>query len=55
VLFRSTHKHTFDLRSGRCLEEPHVSVPAYAVRIVGGVVLVGPRKGVVTPSRGAPA
>ncbi len=50
-----THKHTFDLRSGRCLEDPHVSVPAYAVRIVDGMVLVGPRKGAVTPSRGAPA
>lgn len=38
------HKHSFDLRSGRCLEDDHVSVPAYAVRIDDGVVLVGPRK-----------
>jgi len=50
-----THQHAFDLRSGRCLEDPHVSVPAYAVRVVDGVVLVGQRKEVVTPTRGARA
>jgi nitrite reductase (NADH) small subunit len=38
------HKHAFDLRSGRCLEDQHVSVPAYDVRVVDGVVLVGHRK-----------
>jgi nitrite reductase (NADH) small subunit len=38
------HKHAFDLRSGRCLDDRHVSVPAYDVRVVEGVVLVGPRK-----------
>lgn len=37
------HKHAFDLRTGRCLEDPHVSVPVYSVRVVEGVVLVGPR------------
>jgi nitrite reductase (NADH) small subunit len=41
------HKHTFDLRTGRCLEDAHVSVPAYDVRVDDGVVLVGPRKVVV--------
>lgn len=38
------HKHAFDLRSGRCLEDDHVSIPAYDVRVVEGVVLVGQRK-----------
>jgi nitrite reductase (NADH) small subunit len=38
------HKHAFDLRSGRCLEDDHVAIPAYGVRIVEGVVLVGHRK-----------
>lgn len=46
------HKHAFDLRSGRCLDDAHVTIPAYAVRVVDGVVLVGQRKEVVTPSRG---
>jgi nitrite reductase (NADH) small subunit len=39
-----SHKHAFDLRSGRCLDDHHVSIPAYDVRIVEGVVLVGHRK-----------
>jgi nitrite reductase (NADH) small subunit len=39
-----SHKHAFDLRSGRCLDDDHVSIPAYDVRIVEGVVLVGHRK-----------
>lgn len=39
-----SHKHGFDLRSGRCLDDEHVSVPAYEVRIVEGVVLVGHRR-----------
>lgn len=38
------HKHAFDLRSGRCLEDDHVSIPAYDVRIVEGVVMIGHRK-----------
>ncbi len=38
------HRHAFDLRTGVCLEDPHVSVPAYGVRIEDGVVLVGPRR-----------
>lgn len=48
------HKHAFDLRSGRCLEDEHVSIPAYDVRVVEGVVTVGGRKDVRTPS-GTPA
>jgi len=37
------HRHPFDLRTGRCLDNDTVSVPSYSVRIVEGVVLVGPR------------
>jgi nitrite reductase (NADH) small subunit len=37
------HRHAFDLRSGRCLDDAHVSVPAYAVKVVEGVVMVGSR------------
>ena len=39
------HRHVFDLRTGRCLDDDHVSVPAYEVRVVEGVVLVGGRAG----------
>jgi len=39
-----THRHAFDLRTGRCLDDAHVSVPAYAVKVEDGVVLVGGRK-----------
>ena len=38
------HKHAFDLRSGRCLEDAHVSVPSYAVKVVDGVVMIGHRR-----------
>lgn len=38
------HKHAFDLRNGRCLDDAHVTVPAYDVKIVDGVVMVGHRK-----------
>ena len=35
------HKHTFDLRTGRCLEVDSSRVPAYDVKVEDGVVLVG--------------
>ncbi|MFS3126906.1 nitrite reductase small subunit NirD [Nocardioides sp. Bht2] len=38
------HKHGFDLRSGECLDDRGVKVPVYAVRIVDGIVEVGPRE-----------
>lgn len=38
------HRHAFDLRTGRCLEEASVQVPAYDVKVVDGVVNVGHRK-----------
>jgi nitrite reductase (NADH) small subunit len=40
------HRHRFDLRTGECLDDPHVSVAVYEVDVVDGVVLVGPRKDV---------
>lgn len=36
-------RRAFDLRSGECLDDPGVSVPAYAVKVVAGIVHVGPR------------
>lgn len=39
-----SHGHAFDLRTGRCLDDEHVAVAAYEVRIVEGVVTVGPRR-----------
>ena len=38
------HRHAFDLRSGQCLDDGSVSVPAYEVKVVDGMVLVGHRK-----------
>jgi nitrite reductase (NADH) small subunit len=37
------HKHPFDLRTGRCLDDESVKVPAYDVRVEDGIVMVGPR------------
>ncbi len=39
-----SHRHAFDLRTGRCLEDAGVGVPVYDVRVVEGVVLVGHRR-----------
>ena len=36
-------RQAFDLRTGVCLDDPSVSVPSYAVRVVDGIVQVGPR------------
>lgn len=38
------HRHAFDLRTGRCLDDTHAAVPAYDVKVVEGVVLIGHRK-----------
>ena len=38
------HKQAFDLRTGRCLDEEGVSVASYEVRVVEGVILIGPRR-----------
>lgn len=35
------YKQCFDLRTGRCLDDPSVRVPTYPVRVVDGRVLVG--------------
>jgi nitrite reductase (NADH) small subunit len=39
------HKQAFDLRTGQCLDDAAVRVPAYDVRVEEGTVLVGPRNG----------
>ena len=39
------HRQGFDLRTGRCLEDLAVSVPAYEVKVEGGVVHIGRRRG----------
>jgi nitrite reductase (NADH) small subunit len=41
----TTARQAFDLRTGRCLDDATVSVPSYAVRVVDGMVHVGPRTG----------
>lgn len=38
-----TRRHAFDLRTGRCLDDASVHVATYQVRIVDGIVQVGPR------------
>ena len=38
------HKHAFDLRTGRCLDDEHATVPAYDVAVEDGMVLVGRRR-----------
>ena len=39
-----THRHPFDLRTGRCLDDRQVRVPAYATKVENGIVFVGARK-----------
>jgi nitrite reductase (NADH) small subunit len=39
------HKQAYDLRTGACLDDASVAVATYGVRVVDGVVQVGPRKG----------
>ena len=38
------HRHGFDLRTGQCLDDPHVAIPVYEVRVADGLVHVGHRK-----------
>lgn len=37
------HKHVFDLRTGRCLDDPGVVLRTYPVRLRDGLVEVGGR------------
>lgn len=37
------HKQAFDLRTGLCLDDPSVHVPSYQVKVLDGVIRVGPR------------
>lgn len=36
------YKQVFELATGRCLDDPSVSVPTYPVRVVDGIVEIGP-------------
>jgi nitrite reductase (NADH) small subunit len=39
------HKQAFELRTGQCLDDAAVRIPAFDVKLVHGHVLVGRRKG----------
>ena len=41
VVSSPMYKQAFDLRTGRCLDDPTVAVPSYDVSVVDGVVLIG--------------
>ena len=41
VVSSPMYKQAFDLRTGQCLDDPSVVVPAYDVSVVDGQVLVG--------------
>jgi nitrite reductase (NADH) small subunit len=41
VVSSPMYKQAFDLRTGQCLDDDGVRVPAYAVSVVDGVVHVG--------------
>jgi nitrite reductase (NADH) small subunit len=41
VVASPMHKQHFELRTGRCVEDPSVSVRVYPVRVADGVLLVG--------------
>lgn len=45
VVASPSSRRAFDLRNGACLDDASVSVPAYAVKVVDGVVHVGARRG----------
>ena len=43
------HRHAFDLRTGRCLDDATHRVPVYDVLVRHGTVLVGGRKDAADP------
>ena len=42
VVASPMHKQAYDLRTGQCLDDADVRVPSYDVRVVDGIVHVGP-------------
>ena len=44
VVSSPMYKQAFDLRTGRCLDDPRLRVPTYDVAVVDGRVLVGDRR-----------
>lgn len=45
VVSSPMYKQAFDLRTGRCLDDPSVAVATYDVAVVDDHVLVGSRRG----------
>ena len=45
VVASPMHKQAYDLRTGQCLDDADVRVPTYDVRVVDGIVHVGPPQG----------
>jgi nitrite reductase (NADH) small subunit len=45
-----THRQAFDLRTGLCLDDPSVHVSTYQVKVVDGIVHVGPKTAPGGPS-----
>ena len=41
IVVSPLHKQAFDLRTGRCLDDPDVALDTYTVDVVDGVVHVG--------------
>lgn len=44
VVFSPLHKQAYDLRTGRCLDDPSTAVPVYEVRVRAGQIEVGARR-----------
>ena len=42
VVASPMHKQAYDLRTGQCLDDADVRVPSYDVRVVDGIIHVGP-------------
>jgi nitrite reductase (NADH) small subunit len=49
-VFSSHGRRGFDLRTGQCLDDPSVHVSTYQVKVVGGIVHVGPRTEPTSPA-----
>ncbi|HKN96386.1 MAG TPA: nitrite reductase small subunit NirD [Pseudonocardiaceae bacterium] len=41
VVVSPIHKHAFDLRTGRCVDDERMSVSVFTVRVSGGVIVIG--------------
>ncbi|HUF33760.1 MAG TPA: nitrite reductase small subunit NirD [Acidimicrobiales bacterium] len=48
VVASPVYKQCFDLRTGACLDDPSVALPAHRTEVVEGVVLVAAQEGMAT-------